>query len=33
MIRGEKVPDPRTDSSFSRFLKNDEFKKLAAQFK
>jgi tetratricopeptide (TPR) repeat protein len=32
VIPGEKLPDPRTDDSFGRFLKNDEFKKLAAEF-
>jgi hypothetical protein len=33
VIPGEKLPDPRTDDSFKRFLKNDEFRKLADQFK
>jgi len=32
VIPGEKLPDPRTDDSFARFLKNEEFKKLAAEF-
>jgi tetratricopeptide (TPR) repeat protein len=30
---GETLPDPNEDDSFARFLKNDEFRKLAAQFK
>ncbi len=33
VIPGEKLPDPSADDSFKRFLKNDEFVKLAAQFK
>ena len=32
-IPGEKLPDPLTDDSFTRFVKNDEFRKVAAQFK
>jgi hypothetical protein len=32
VIPGEKLPDPRTDDSFARFLTNEEFKKLAAEF-
>jgi|KBSSwiStaDraftv2_1062776.scaffolds.fasta_scaffold370243_3 hypothetical protein len=31
MIPGEKLPDPLTDNSSARFVKNDEFRKLAAQ--
>jgi tetratricopeptide (TPR) repeat protein len=27
MIKGESMPDPRTDSSFERFLNNDKFVK------
>jgi len=27
MIPGEKMPDPATDSSFERFMKNDKFLK------
>jgi hypothetical protein len=25
MIEGEKIPNPRTDSSFEKFLKNEKF--------
>lgn len=32
LIPGEKLPDPMTDDSFKAFRKNDEFKKLAAEF-
>lgn len=32
VIPGEVLPDPVKDDSFKRFLNNDEFKKLAAQF-
>lgn len=32
MIPGEKLPDPRTDSSFRRFLDDPEFRKVAARF-
>lgn len=33
VIPGEKLPDPSADDSFKRFLKNDGFAKLVAQFK
>jgi hypothetical protein len=33
MNPGEKLPDPLTDDSFKRFYQNDEFKKLAGEFR
>jgi len=33
VISGEKLPDPRKDDSFARFLKNPEFLKVSDQFK
>lgn len=31
VIRGESIPDPRTDSSFQRFMKSKEFKEFLEQ--
>jgi hypothetical protein len=33
VIPGERLPDPSADDSFKRFLKNDQFAQLVAQFK
>lgn len=32
MVAGESFPDPRTDSSFQRFLRNERFRKLLAHY-
>ncbi len=33
MNAGESLPNPLTDDSFKRFVKNEEFRKLSAEFK
>jgi hypothetical protein len=32
MIPGETLPDPRTDDSFKKFVQDNEFSRLAAEF-
>jgi hypothetical protein len=32
VIAGEKMPDPRGDDSFQRFMKNEKFRKLIDSF-
>ena len=33
MIAGEKIPNPATDSSFKRFMKNEKFKAALKELK